>query len=95
MWVAFATHIFSAKNIRILYIESTKTVNEMTIKEPAKLKRLWTTGSCFILLLTVVKSVEPNQIALQNWFDIGWHCLLRKTCLNIYVNYRRFYLAFK
>ena len=31
MWVAFATHIFSAKNIRILYIESAKTVNEMTL----------------------------------------------------------------
>ena len=27
---AKATHIFSAKNIRILYIESAKTVNEMT-----------------------------------------------------------------
>ena len=30
---AKAAHIFSAKNIRILYIESTKTVNEMTINE--------------------------------------------------------------
>ena len=28
---AKATHIFSAKNIRILYIESAKTVNEMTL----------------------------------------------------------------
>ena len=35
---AKATHIFSAKNIRILYIESAKTVNEMT------LTTLWTTG---------------------------------------------------
>ena len=30
---AKATHIFSAKNNRILYIESTKTVNEMTPNE--------------------------------------------------------------
>ena len=30
---AKATHIFSAKNIRILYIESAKTVNEMTCNE--------------------------------------------------------------
>ena len=40
MWVAFAvkaTHIFSAKNIRILYIESAKTVNEMTLNELVKL----------------------------------------------------------
>ena len=37
MWVAFAVQklltFFSAKNIRILYIESAKTVNEMTLKE--------------------------------------------------------------
>ena len=37
------THIFSYKNIRILYIESTKTVNEMTLNEPVKLTMLWTT----------------------------------------------------
>ena len=34
---AKATHIFSAKNIRILYIESAKTVNEMTLNELVKL----------------------------------------------------------
>ena len=41
---AKATHIFSAKNIRILYIESAKTVNEMTLNELVKLTMLWTTG---------------------------------------------------
>ena len=41
---AKATHIFSAKNIRILYIESAKTVNEMTLNELVKLTTLWTTG---------------------------------------------------
>ena len=30
-----ATHIFSAKNTIILYIESAKTVNEMTLNELA------------------------------------------------------------
>ena len=48
MWVAFAfakaTHIFSAKNIRILYIESAKKVNETTFNELVKLTTLWTTG---------------------------------------------------
>ena len=34
---AKATHIFSAKNIRILYIESAKRVNEMTLNELVKL----------------------------------------------------------
>ena len=41
---AKATHIFSAKNIRILYIESAKTVHEMTLNELVKLTTLWTTG---------------------------------------------------
>ena len=36
MWVAKATQIFSAKNFRILYIESAKTVNEMTLNELVK-----------------------------------------------------------
>ena len=46
MWVAFAkaTHIFSAKNIRILCTESAETVNEMTLNELVKLTTLWTTG---------------------------------------------------
>ena len=43
---AKATHIFSAKNIRILYIESAKTVNEMTLNEFVKLTTHRTTGPC-------------------------------------------------
>ena len=45
---AKATHIFSAKNIRILCIESAKTVNEMTLNELVKLTMLWTTGPCYL-----------------------------------------------
>ena len=37
---AKATHMFSAKNIRILCIESTKTVNRMTLNELDKLTML-------------------------------------------------------
>ena len=37
---AKATHIFSAKYIRILYIESAKTVNVMTLDELDKLTTL-------------------------------------------------------
>ena len=48
MWVAFAVQklltFFSAKNIRILYIESAKTVNKMTLNELVKLKMLWKRG---------------------------------------------------
>ena len=42
---AKATHIFfQQKNIRILCIESAKTVNEMILNELVKLTTLWTTG---------------------------------------------------
>ena len=48
MWVAFAVQklltFFQQKIIRILYIESAKKVNEMTLKELVKLMTLWTTG---------------------------------------------------
>ena len=54
MWVASAVQklltFFSAKNIRILYIESAKTVNKMTLNELVKLTTLWTTGPRFIWL---------------------------------------------
>ena len=46
---AKATHIFSAKNIRILYIESAETVNEMFLNELVKLTML----SCFITFTVV------------------------------------------
>ena len=56
MWVAFAVQklltFFSAKNIRILYIESAKTVNEMTLNELVKLTTLWTTGPWTLAVYT-------------------------------------------
>ena len=39
---------FLLKNIRILYIESAKTVNEMTLNKLDKLTTLWTTGPWLI-----------------------------------------------
>ena len=54
---AKATHIFSAKNIRILYIESAKTVNEMTLNELVKLTTLWTTGPWCVGKLTESQKV--------------------------------------
>ena len=53
MWVAFAMQklltFFQQKNIRILYIESAKTVNEMTLNKLVKLTTLWTTGPCTVI----------------------------------------------
>ena len=48
---AKATHIFSAKNIRILYTESAKTVNEMTLNKLVKLTMLWTTGPWYFIYI--------------------------------------------
>ena len=50
---AKATHIFSAKNIRILYIESAKTVNEITLNELVKLTTLWATGPRTFMVTTI------------------------------------------
>ena len=50
MWVTFAVQkllTFFQQNISeycILYIESAKTVNEMTLNDVVKLTTLWTTG---------------------------------------------------
>ena len=41
---SFCYSHFSAKNIIILYIESAKTVKEMTLNKPVKLTTLWSTG---------------------------------------------------
>ena len=67
---AKATHIFSAKNIRILYIESAKIVNEMTLNELVKLTTLWTTGPRTILPNVTVSSYfwynKNNRNTLAN-----------------------------
>ena len=70
MWVAFAVQklltFFQQKNIRILYIKSAKTVNEMTLKELVKLMMLWTTGpswSSFALYTIPLTLLEHNRIA--------------------------------
>ena len=65
MWKA--THIFQQKNIRILYIESAKTVNEMTLNELVKLTTLWTTGSRFLRFIQILSNGDnmnemPNPV---------------------------------
>ena len=61
MRVAFAVQklltFFSAKNIRILYIESAKTVNGMTLNALVKLTTLWTTGPCWFCI-----GSQPNSL---------------------------------
>ena len=75
---AKATHIFSAKNIRILCIESTKTVNEMTLNELVKLTTLWTTGPwCLIVAFSVNQYISTCLFYNIQWFyikaDNMWH----------------------
>ena len=67
MWVAFAVQklltFVSAKNIRILYIESAKTVNEMTLNELVKLTTLWTTGPWSGSLVFVIHPFMPSCVS--------------------------------
>ena len=60
---AKATHIFSAKNIRLLYIESVKTVNEMTLNEVVKITTLWTTGPWFLIFDLLCVFVSKGNIS--------------------------------
>ena len=74
---AKATHIFSAKNIRILCIESTKIVNKTTLNELVKLTRLWTTGPWL--------STECQEMTLDHTAHV--HLLpLELICLSIFFN---------
>ena len=76
---AKATHIFSAKNIRIMYIESAKTVNEMTLNELVKLTTLWTTGprssSKKKIQVTFLTLVLSTLVHCPRWATIRhfWH----------------------
>ena len=52
MWVAFAVQkLLTFFQQKIVYIESAKTINEMTIKELVKLTTLWTTGPRYFLAI--------------------------------------------
>ena len=75
---AKATHIFSAKNIRILCIESAKTVNEMTLNELVKLTTLWTTGPS-ILRLCVLSQIQQTTFWISEKYGLTFHadCALR------------------
>ena len=72
---AKATHMFSAKNIKILYIESAKTVNEMTLNELVTLTTLWTTGprSPHISIMRIdswelpLSAIPLCQLLLSSW----------------------------
>ena len=76
MWVAFAVQklltFFQQTNIRILYIESAKTVNEMTLNELVKLTMLWTTGPWISLALPIrgqSRDGLPNMSAAKLLID--------------------------
>ena len=85
---AKATHIFSAKNIRILYIESAKSVNETTLNELVKLMTLWTTGprslqyQCTpvwwkftdVYPLSSGKKIRTDGHTTDEWIDTGQGC---------------------
>ena len=84
MWVAF--HIFSEKNIRILYIEPAKAVNEMTLNELVKLTMLWTTGhrsvrtptlsDKWLIFSLIISKVSNKSLSEQQKTDQTAHWLI-------------------
>ena len=90
---AKATHIFSAKNIIILYIESAKTVNEMILNELVKLTTLWTTGpsmwSAAVVTSTsrvIMYNIRVDQNQLYSVSMIGtiyWYSIFKTHTLCI------------
>ena len=70
MWVAFAVQklltFFQQKILEYLYIESAKTVNEMTLKELVKLTTLWTSGP-WILHLSGALSMNLAWSPVTIW----------------------------
>ena len=66
MWVAFAVQklltFFQQKNIRILYIESAKAVNKMTLNELVKLTTLWTTGPWSLIYIRSLLCIAPHKM---------------------------------
>ena len=87
---AKATHIFSAKNIRILYIESAKTVNEMTLNELVKLTTLWTTGPCRIIghIMNLYQPYIQTYAALCKQCRYSSVCMVVKADLSVYYIYQ-------
>ena len=78
MWVAFAVQkllTFFSKNIRILYIESAKTVSEMTLNELVKLTMLWTTGPWNIKVCLKWNIVK--YIPICKYTDASTRCYLK------------------
>ena len=78
---AKATHIFSAKNFKILCIESAKTVNEMTLNELVKLATLWTTGPWMLSVLEIFKKmlVFITSKQLEVWDTYLIWCILQSS----------------
>ena len=67
------SHFFS-KNIRILYIESAKTVNEMTLNELVKLTTLWTTGPWIGSTCIIQSEIYPKSMdifVILEIYDVG------------------------
>ena len=69
---AKATHIFSAKNNRILYTEFAKTVNEMTLNKLVKLTKLWTTGPWTRRLQTMKTVKAKISLCIHVWAFTDW-----------------------
>ena len=88
----FGWKMWVAKTIRILCIESAKTVNEMTLNEFVKLTKLWTTGPRSAITTTALLAycwqkfwfaIKRNIFCakLTNINNLIYYCLVRVNLL--------------
>ena len=87
MWVAFAT-----LNCSILYIESAKIVNEMTLNELVKLTTLWTTGPWTPTVIVTQSNsyttslqplTHPYWLSIKSLSDIAAYFLIKSPEVSV------------
>ena len=88
MWVAFAVQkllTFFQQKISEIYIESAKTVNEMTLNELVKLTTLWTTGPCMSIHENMQELTVQMYFMFLGLFLEGWYlkCIKNKKVVHI------------
>ena len=79
---AKATHIFSAKNFRKLYIKSAKIVNEMALNELVKLTALWTTGPSYTITIYIFSGLYVWEVPVLVLYWLWFICARDPTLLS-------------
>ena len=80
---------FFSKNIRVLYIESAKTVKEITLNELVQLTTLWTTGPSIVF--AIVLSLSSVLASASTNVSFALRCLRSFILLSLTIKSLLFY----